>query len=101
MDLTGELASLCMLGQDKKFTRKCKIIGLSLPFYYRYVDDTLNSLRGIKLNWNFCSKTGRMVLSENNNENIEKHTMDVLTKIANSMDPEIQMEPDSPSKYSN
>ena len=42
-----------------------------------------------------------MVLSENNNENIEKHTMNVLTKIANSIDPEIQMEPDSPSKYSN
>ena len=42
-----------------------------------------------------------MVLSESINENIEKHTMDVLTKIANSIDPEIQMEPDSPSKYSN
>ena len=62
-----------------------------ITFYYRYVDDTLNSLRGIKLKWNYCSKTGRMVLSESFNENIEKHTMDVLTKIANSIDPEIQM----------
>ena len=104
MDLTGELASIVMLIWDSKFLKKCSKIGIQIPMYDRYVDDTLNVLPAIRHQWEYCSMNNEMVYkSENtaNNQNdidIQAHTMKILTSVANSITPKIRIEADYPRK---
>ena len=105
MDLTGELASIVMLIWDSKFLKKCSKIGIQIPMYDRYVDDTLNVLPAIRHQWEYCSVNNEKVyksVNAVNNENdrdSQAHTMKILTSVANSITPEIRMEADYPSKH--
>ena len=86
MDLTGELAAIVMIIWDRKFLQKCQKLGISLPMYTRYVDDTLNGLKAISNYWNYDKKANRMIYEKNTtNSPTDKHTMCVLSDIASSI----------------
>ena len=79
MDLTGELAAIVMIIWDRKFLHKCQKLGISLPTYTRYVDDTLNGLKAIGTDYNYNTKSNRKIYGKNtSNSPIDKHMCFVL-----------------------
>ena len=107
-ELTGELARLYMLLWDKKYLEKLKSLGIRVIMYKRYVDDVVIVTEKVKEGYRFDGKS--MVKAEDVPEgwNVSypehsdnKHTLDVLADIANTLDNDIVMEPDVGENHDN
>ena len=70
--------------------------------YRRYVDDTVILCNVINNGWSYDKNKNEMVYSEVSDElDDEVRTMNILSEIANSINPNIQMTTDFPSKHEN
>ena len=91
-----------MLLWDEQFCKLLKTLRLSTDEYGRYVDDTLSIMKAIKPGFYFNSTTTSMEFDKSNiytELKSDERTMRILTDIANTITPEIQMEPDFPSNH--
>ena len=78
-------------------------MGFKIPLYKRYVDDILIALRSINPGWGYDKKSDKMVYREDQSQDQrhqDQRTFDVLQEIANTLDPNIQMATDAPSRNS-
>ena len=93
-EFTGELARLYMLLWDKRFLERLKNIGIRVSLYKRYVDDFIIVMEKVMKEFMFKGKS--MVKREENDteEEENKHTLNIVSEIANTMDKDIVMEPD-------
>ena len=60
MDLSVELASLCMTFWDQKFLKKLKSLGLKVDVYKWYVDDIFMILPEISPGWFFNKESRKL-----------------------------------------
>ena len=92
-----------MLDWDDKFINKLKELGINTDIYKRYVDDIFTGLNFINKGWSF--RDNRMVFSEHDKMNDDKpdeiRTAEILVNIANTIDPNIQLTWDVPSRNIN
>ena len=100
LELTGVLAKIVMLWWDRKYLQKLTQLNIRLKLYKRYVDDQNSALGEVKPGIEFIE--GNLELNEDKVETdklIEGgiRTGRILTKIANSISPMIQVEEDVPS----
>ena len=102
MDLTGTIAKIFMKWWDTKLLEKMEEVGLTNKMYERYIDDINKCMKqtppGIRY------ENGRLVNSEetetlDKDKPADKRTMEVISQIANSIHPNIQVEIDVPSNY--
>ena len=105
MDLAVELCLIYMLVWDKMFLNKVESLNINLPLYARYVDDGGLGLHAIQQGWSYNAERNIMEFSgqlhTEDDRPDDARTMDILKNIANSIDPEIQMEVDYPSNHIN
>ena len=99
-DLTGEVARDYMLLWDEKLLQKCKTLGILFDLQSRYVDDMIFIMRAIGKGWRFDTVRGIMVfdgeLYESCNLSPTMRTAKVISDIANSICPQIQVTLDTP-----
>ena len=104
VDLSVETASLVMLFWDSKFLKKLKKLGLRVGLYKRYVDDVFMILNNINPGWYFCVNSKKIKFdpthASSKLETDARH-FEILCKIANSLDENIQMEADFCSNHEN
>ena len=103
-DLTGEIARLFMLLWDRIFLKKIEACGILRGVYKRYVDDILMALRKIRRGVKYCPVSNSLVpcdpsASSETNPEDDKYTFNILKEIANTIEPNIQMEVDIPSNH--
>ena len=101
MDLTVELASIYMSLWDQHFLSLCKKLGLKIDLYKRYVDDILVILDSLSIGWKFDKRKKTMVYNpeiSSTEQEPDSFTMNVLLDIANTLDQNIQLTGDCPSK---
>ena len=99
-DLSGELARNVMTVWDMKFLAMLKANGIIIDMYSRYVDDQLEVCPPIMPGWDFCVKDKKMKYSEDlARTDIEEpaiRTARILQKMANTINPCIQLTFDTP-----
>ena len=74
--------------------------GDTVDLYLRYVDDIVIILKSINPGWSYCKKKDRLTYTENREDGRQpdQKTFDILREVANTLDQDIQMEVDVPSK---
>ena len=89
--MTCSIARIVLYWFDCKFREICQRVGVNIKMYKRYVDVNL-VYDSIKSNMNYCPKTRKLFSApeESNGDTWEpleqeKHTMETLRKIANSI----------------
>ena len=101
LDMSVEVASLYMSLWDKSFRDKLRKLGIKVDVYTRYVDDILVVARAINPGWDFCLKRKTMIFDPdkaNTQLNPDQYTFEILLKIANTLDSDIQLTMDVPSQ---
>ena len=101
LDLSVEGSDLYMLGWEAKFLRKLVQLGWEISFYKRYVDDVGSALLALNKGWIYSAEKDKMeyVGGGDNGEVDDIRTFKVLCQIGNTIDPNIQLEPDAPSLH--
>ena len=104
LDLSVEACSLYMTKWDHTFLAKLRRMGIHVSRYIRYVDDIVILLRAISPGWSFDLRSKKLVFNENDATltcDSDVRTFEVLRDIANTLDSNIQMEVDVPSRNPN
>ena len=101
LDLSVEGSDLYMLGWETRFLRKLIRLGWEVNFYKRYVDDVGAALNALNKGWEYSVEKDRMeyVGGRDTGEADDIRTFRVLCQIGNTIDPNIQLEPDAPSLH--
>jgi hypothetical protein len=102
--LTGETSRTVMLLWDKRFLKKLEELNISLDMYCRYIDDITVVVNVIMKGWTYDITEDKMVFREESEDEIdddEVRTFNILQSVANSLCPEIQMTVDIPGSHSN
>ena len=101
LDMSVEVASLYMSLWDKSFRDKLRKLGIKVDVYTQYIDDILIVTRAINPGWDFCLKRKTMIFDPdkaNTQLNPDQYTFEILLKIANTLDSDIQLTMDVPSQ---
>ena len=104
LDLTSISSKIYMLTWDMDVLAKMSELGIVIVLYKRYVDDITVFMPGFYPGWYFDKERGVMAFDPKHPYSMmsyEIRTGNIFVDIANSIDPEIQVEFDSPSKYEN
>ena len=104
MDLTVEIASLCMLVFDILFNKKCVKLNLNVTLYKRFVDDIDEVLNEISEGWVYDIASDQMVFNLNHpysTLNGDERTFSILCDIANQINKDIQFTFECPSMFEN
>ena len=104
--LSEALGRVYGLDWDKKLVRKLENLGWKPDMIKRYVDDLNAILRVVKpgTRYNHAEEKLEIVEDQIENDNEKEKdeiTMKVFGEVANSIDPDIQVEMDFPSKHEN
>ena len=103
LDLSGEIGRLEMGDWDQKMAEKLEENGIYVECNGRYVDDVDIVIESIPPGWRWVEETsghgGRMEYDddwvfEDEKEPLDRHTMNILVKIADSIKPDLKFEGD-------
>ena len=102
LKLTGEIADCLMIDWDKKLLAKLKSFKIIPEVYTRFKDDIELVLESLEKGSNLFD--GEIVVDENQKIVDEKRTdnkitMDIVQKIANSIDPMIKLTVETPCNF--
>ena len=101
LELTGAVARPFMLRWDRLYLEKVKKVGMKMPLYKRYIDDS-NQMAVVPPPGAKYDETRNKVVVDMNtsipDENEDTRLARVLKEIANTVMQGIQMEEDNPSK---
>ena len=104
MDLTVEIASLCMLIFDISFNEKCATLNVNIALYKRFVDDIDEVLHEITEGWFYDIASDKMVFDlEHPYSDLkgDQRTLSILCDIANQINQNIQFTFECPSLFEN
>ena len=102
LKLTGEIADCIMINWDKKLHEKLKKFKIKPELYTRFKDDIDMVIESLEKGSNLIED--KIVVDENKkfkDENVSdaKMTMEIVQKIANGINPMIQLTVDTPCNY--
>ena len=89
---------------DRKLLSKLKSVGIKIELYKRYVDDVVLIAKAIEPGWYLDAKARKRAYSEGHRDSnlaVDERTMKIITEAANTMDENIQIEYDCPTKNGN
>ena len=100
LTLTGILAQIVMVWWDHQLHQRLIAIGINKRLYKRYVDDVNIIVQGIPKNRTYNGTNLIEVEGEQDKDTeLDKHTMEIIQKVANEIHPSIEMEIDFPSQH--
>ena len=103
LELTGALSRPFMMRWDKQYLARLNKVGVKIPVYERFVDDSNQVVAPIPEGSKYDTLSQKIVQDGlgMNNEDAEARTVRILKEIANTIQPGIIMEEDSPRNHAN